>query len=525
MEKLDLKNGVLLISGLLFGFANSIAQVPGEIDNDWGFSGWISTDHVTNKGEVFHDMITLENDGFLMIGQTDSPDSDILLAKYNSDGTLNEDFGNNGVSKIDLSLGGNDLAFSAEILFDGKILLIGSTTTVNGIEIALVRLGENGGFDSSFGNNGVAQYSAGNNTWSFANNIKVLPDNSIIVGAYTLSNGDYNVSLLKFTQGGGLDLSFGDNGVFIFENLNTDDELTGMEVTDAGEIYTTWITDNGVNKAAILMKLDNTGALDNSFGSSGTDGITEYFVAAENYFNDLKIDENGKIIVVGHEGSGDDFAGIIIRYNADGLIDQSFATNGKITLDIGASDGILLNNLEIIQDGKMLASGNASGQTLKQVYAFMFDEAGNSVCDFSACSGMYASYTFAPVEYKGDLLALLSDGSILLGGHATSQDFVGEQMYVTKVFNVNQVADLSSQTVDESKISVYPNPTRSQFTIKLNKGEEIVETQLINPQGRTVQSWNEHATNFYLNGNIASGSYYIKVQTNKTVYTNNLTIK
>lgn len=525
MEKLDLKKSILMVTGIVLGFSNSIAQVPGEIDNDWGFSGWISTDHVTNAGEFFYDMITLENDDFLMVGGVDDANLDMLIVKYNSDGSLDESFGDfDGIQRIDLSIGGEDVALSVEELHDGKLLISGSTETANGLDMALIRLEADGSFDYSFGNSGKVLYSSGANTWTFPTQLNVLADNSIIVGASIL-DGTSNIGVLKFTQGGGLDLSFGDNGVFIFENLNTDDELTGMEVTDVGEVYTTWIADNGVNKAAILMKLDNTGALDNSFGSSGTDGITEYFVAAENYFNDLKIDENGKIIVVGHEGSGDDFDGIIIRYNADGLIDQSFATNGKITLDIGASDGILLNNLEIIQDGKMLASGNASGQTLKQVYAFMFDEAGNSVCDFSACSGMYASYTFAPVEYKGDLLTLLSDGSILLGGHATSQDFVGEQMYVTKVFNVNQVADLSSQTVDESKISVYPNPTRSQFTIKLNKGEEIVETQLINPQGRTVQSWNEHATNFYLNGNIASGSYYIKVQTNKTVYTNNLTIK
>lgn len=525
MKKLDLKKGIMMVLGLSIGVGNAFAQVPGEIDTDWGMSGWISTDHVTNTGEIFHDMITLENDGFLMIGQTTGPNSDMLLAKYNSDGTLNTSFGNNGVSKIDLSLGGNDLAFSAEILFDGKILLIGSTTTQNGLDMALIRLEENGGFDNSFGVNGVVLYSAGNNTWSFANKIKVLPDNSIMVGAYILANGDYNVSLLKFTQGGGLDLSYGVNGIFTYDAQSTDDELTGMEVTDAGEVYTTWIADDGVNIGAILMKLDNTGTLDASFGSSGSDGITGYLIAANNFFTDLKIDANGNIVVVGYEGSGDDIDGLIIRYNSGGLIDQSFGTNGKITMDIGAANGILFNNLEIIQGGKMLASGNATGQTLDQVYGFIFDETGTTDCAFSSCGGMYLDYTFAPVDYKGDLLTLLSDGSILLGGHATSQDFTGEQMYVVKVFNTNQVAGLNENNFDKKDILIYPNPTLSNFSIEVNKGEEIKEVQLISHDGRKVQSWIGNSTEYSLNSNVSAGSYFVKILTNKEVYTNNLMVK
>jgi len=525
MKKLDVKKGIMMVVGLSIGVGNTFAQVPGEIDNDWGMSGWISTDHVANTGEIFHDMITLENDGFLMVGQTTGPNSDMLLAKYNSDGTLNGSFGNNGVSIIDLSLGGNDLAFSAEILFDGKILLIGSTTTQNGLDLALIRLEENGGFDNSFGNNGIVRYSAGNNTWSFANEIKVLLDNSIMVGAYTLANGDYNVSLLKFTQGGGLDLSYGVNGIFTYDAQNTNDELTGMEVTDVGEVYTTWVADNGVNKAAILMKLDNTGALDASFGSSGLDGITEYYVAAENFFTDLKIDASGNIIVVGYEGIGDDIDGLIIRYNADGLVDQSFATNGKITMDIGAANGILFNNIEIIQGGKMLASGNASGQTLDQVYGFIFDETGSSDCAFSSCGGAYFDFPFAPVDYKGDLLTLLSDGSILIGGHATSQDFTGEQMYVVKVFNTNQVAGLNENNFAPKDISIYPNPTLSNFSIKAANGEEIKEVHLIGYDGRKVQSWIGNSTQYSLNSNVSAGGYFLKILTNKEVYTNNLMVK
>jgi len=523
MIKLDLKNGIkMMVLGLSFSIGSLFAQVPGEIDHAWAFSGWLGTDHINNKGEIFSDMIMLDNDAFLMVGYTTGANMDMLLAKYNSDGTLDEDFGNAGIAIIDVSLGLNDAAFTATVLWDNKIILAGSTTTMTSIEMVLIRLEENGEMDYSFGTSGIVRYTAGNGTWSSPAVIDILLDNSILVGASIYDGSVWNINILKFNQLGALDVSFGDNGVALLSGVMSNDEVKAMAVNDDGDIYVLGVADFGATEISLIAKFDNTGNLDLDFN---TTGIVDYQGAfPTSIFSDMKIGANGKIVVVGYEGENDNYNGMIFCYNEDGTLDASFGTAGKLTLDIGTTNGIFLYKLEMIQDGKMLASGNASGQTLDQIYAFMFNSNGSSDCAFSSCGGVYIDYTNQPSDYICNLLGVMSDGSILLGGHLSSQDIVGENMSIVKVFNTNQSLGFSDNELNEAIITVYPNPTSSSFQIQLNQDEYIMNANLIGMDGRIAQEWNGETSIYHLNDAVASGRYWLNVQTNQTSYKNNLII-
>ncbi|MEX2485351.1 MAG: T9SS type A sorting domain-containing protein [Brumimicrobium sp.] len=525
MKKLKFVKIIIATVYLSLGISNLFAQSAGEVDETWGNSGWIIADNINNATELFYDLITLEDDDFLMVGYvSDTSYHEMLIVRYNNDGSLDQSFGGgDGVVRINLSTEGNDYAYSVKELLNGELLITGRTSTVTGADVVLMKLEANGSFDNSFGTSGVATYSFGNPTYSEPIDLEVMADNSVIIGGFFHENNDSDVFLLKFTPKGGLDISFGNNGVFIFDSPTTPEAMTSMEINDNGDIYATLNRDYGTSETAILLKVDNTGTLDLSFN---TTGFVEYSQENENYFNDLKVDENGKIIVAGEQGFGNDFDGLIIKYNADGTLNQTFGSQGVITLDKGAANGIFLNNLETMQNGKMIVSGNASGQALKQIYAYIFDGAiGSPDCSFSSCNGMFLDYYFSPVNYKGDLLTFLSDGSILLGGFSTSLEFTRIQTYITKVNNVSQNVGIESSAFVGSKVLIYPNPTFSDFSIDVSDGEKINEIQLISYEGRNVQSWIGNSTKYSLNNDISPGSYFIKVLTNKGFYTNNLTIK
>ncbi len=80
---------------------------------------------------------------------------DMACVRFLSDGTLDTSFGVDGVAAFDLQLGSDDIAFDVVIQSDGKIVLAGSTDDGADKNAALVRIHENGSLDLDFGLNGM----------------------------------------------------------------------------------------------------------------------------------------------------------------------------------------------------------------------------------------------------------------------------------------------------------------------------------------------------------------------------------
>src|SRR6185369_7533814 len=73
--------------------------------------------------------------------------ANFAIARYNSDGSLDTNFGTNG--KV---IAGFSQAYSIVIQSDSKIIVAG--TASDPFSLALVRLNEDGSFDTTFGING-----------------------------------------------------------------------------------------------------------------------------------------------------------------------------------------------------------------------------------------------------------------------------------------------------------------------------------------------------------------------------------
>ncbi len=91
------------------------------------------------------------------------------------------------------------------------------------------------------------------------------------------------------------------------------------------------------------------GDLDPSFGSSGK--VTTDFGGSD-AASAVAIQPDGRIVTAGRSGSGD-FA--LARYNADGSLDPSFGSGGKVTTDFGGFD--VASGVALQADGKIIAAG------------------------------------------------------------------------------------------------------------------------------------------------------------------------
>jgi uncharacterized delta-60 repeat protein len=109
--------------------------------------------------------------------------SDIILLRYNADGTPDAGFGTNGAVVTDL--GAFDNAFSVALQPTGEILVSGNTGSGIAISSAVARFTPGGALDPTFGTGGIVKTSpTGPSTAASANAVLVQPDRSIVVVGY-----------------------------------------------------------------------------------------------------------------------------------------------------------------------------------------------------------------------------------------------------------------------------------------------------------------------------------------------------
>ena len=120
----------------------------GTLDTSFGNEGKVLTLPGNNPGRANSAVIL--PDGKILVGG--SSISDFALARYNSAGTLDTSFNSNGI--VITPLNGEDQITGLTIQPDGKIIAAGFTSTLNNYNYATLRYNSDGSLDNSWGNSG-----------------------------------------------------------------------------------------------------------------------------------------------------------------------------------------------------------------------------------------------------------------------------------------------------------------------------------------------------------------------------------
>lgn len=112
--------------------------------------------------------VAIQDDGkIIAIGSKNvgTNDDDIALARYNSDGSLDTTFDSDGIVITPIG-DGSDYPYSIVFQSDGRIIVGGGTETTSGVDFFLVRYDSDGSLDASFDNDGIvitdiAEYDSG----------------------------------------------------------------------------------------------------------------------------------------------------------------------------------------------------------------------------------------------------------------------------------------------------------------------------------------------------------------------------
>lgn len=251
------------------------------------------------------------------------------IARLNPDGSLDVSFNPGSGPTGTLSPTIN----KTSIQIDGKIIIGGDFTLFNGISRNLLaRLNPDGTLDTTF-NTGTGF--TGNNIYT----INLQSDSKIIVGGdFSSYNGISSKNIARINTDGSLDSSFiigtGANGIIRTSSIQFDGKII------IGGSFTTY---NSIS-SNYLARLDTNGALDTSFfiGSG-----LNYLVKTTAIQSDGKIIVGGRFTIYNGNASNN-----LLRLNSNGTIDNLF---GSLQVSLGNED---INCVSILNDGKVIIAGN-----------------------------------------------------------------------------------------------------------------------------------------------------------------------
>ena len=192
-------NDKVLGIGSLFALVRYNAD--GSPDDSFGDSGLVITD--ISPGPDTARSVAIQADGRILVGGSETyGNEDFALARYDSDGGLDQGFGSGGKVFTDFD-GRKDKIHSLVVLDDGRIMAMGESTEGTGWNaeenIALALYQADGSLDVSFGTEGRVRTSFSENVHSYKKVVVQTDGKFVVVG--TVEPGEFG--LVRYNGTGG----------------------------------------------------------------------------------------------------------------------------------------------------------------------------------------------------------------------------------------------------------------------------------------------------------------------------------
>ncbi|MFK8045333.1 MAG: T9SS type A sorting domain-containing protein [Crocinitomicaceae bacterium] len=330
------------------------------------------------------------------------------------DGILDNSFDSDGIVTMDIN-SSNDVMKSIITQPDGKIIVAGYTSDMISDQFCVVRFNSDGSLDNSFGLNGVVTTPFP--FTSVASDMALQANGKIIVAGHTWSGTQNNFALARYNADGSLDVSFGNSGLISTSIISSSAIAKVLEIQNDGKIIVggTVMDSPPDGSSLAIVRYNQNGTLDNTFGIGGvstTDVAPGFGLTALDIINDLIIQLDGKMVVCGNSGPD----GVLLRYNTDGSLDSSFGLNGVVIENFSASGMTVLNGVDIQQGGKIVAVGFVTGMNgFSDMIVTRYITDGSLDTSFGSLGLLTES--LSPSQDGAQDICLQQDGKILVAGN------------------------------------------------------------------------------------------------------------
>ena len=452
----------------------------------------MGTDTITTPTQA----LVLLGDSLLIVGQTGPVsatqlDRDVYLVKTGPDGSIAPSFGQNGSLRFDFA--GLDYCTASDVWEDpanGSFLVLGSgrndtnTTKTWGCLQRVSRTGQviplsSTKNDLRFEFFGLAEYP----------NI-ILRDQAgryLIAGSSFDPNGNHpQPVVLRLTADFEIDSTFGSTGKLLFD-LGVMQPLRSNAVHFSGGFIRDMIllpdtgvaicggVSNGSYYEGFAAKVDPQGAIDPSFGPPSGYISFDLFNGYDTKITSLVSLPDGTLAFAGSTGGGNPDQDLLV-----GRLNPQNGTFVHELIDLdGAADEV--EDLLLAADGSLLASATSEFEGTTRFSLASFPD--------PTQLEIHSITTHTPDASANatNIFVVAQDDRVILGGYITTSTLQIKGLLTA----VHPSTTYTHPPTENVLFSVYPNPTTNQITIRSE--QTILEIELVDLQGRTLQTWQPKA--------------------------------
>ncbi len=237
-----------------------------------------------------------------------------------------------------------------------------------------------------------------------------------------------------------LDTNFGTGGKIVATTSPlSSGQIYAVLVQSDGKIILAGYTGSGNNDDFVLTRLNTDGTTDISFGTNGI-VITPIVQFQHERIHAITLQSDGKIVVAGSSAtpvpaSIGQFA--VVRYLSNGALDLSFGTSGKAMTDFSSSVSEAVG-VVVQSDGKIVVAGTQSGK-----FALARFNANGSMDTSFGTGGKAVSQIVTNGEATANILLMQPDGKFIVAGSRLNPMSSAIDTAPVARFNTNGSLDVS----------------------------------------------------------------------------------
>jgi uncharacterized delta-60 repeat protein len=483
------------ISLLFVVLSATNAQNAGTLDESFGNNGIVVTSF--NQLETASS-IAVDNEGRIVLGGylIESNIIDVVLARYLDDGSLDPSFSDDGLLRLNYP-GSDDYLNDLAIQDDGKIVFVGETSDDDTRDIIVVRLNQDGSFDNTFSNDGIAIIDV--NDDDFGRAVAIQDDGKIVVAGTCVSNEEYDLILCRLNSDGTFDNTFAGNGKLIYDvNWGSYDFMNDVALYGGNIFVSGYCWEGSSNRdfdGVAVLKFDNTGQPVASFGDNGLAFFElEVFNNMMTFGSKMAINANGIYIATQHEPDNASVDMAVINFLHNGYPNDDFGNQGIVIVEMvvnSAAYGITLQ-----PDGKILTCGgmfsdytetNNSFGPIDYSFVARFLTNGELDADFGAYYGVSMVDVSPNKIDEFQDICLQDDHKIVACGYAFVVDFNDKDFSAARLYSGLEVGmpEISRNDFAEIKIKNPVTEHSLEISFYLSEASEF-EAHLYNMRGEDL---------------------------------------
>ncbi len=519
---------------LLLVFKNFLFSQNVTLDINYGVDGKVIDPYSTFESNSFASIQFQTNNKIIGLGYLPfSWEGNHFLVRYNTDGTIDTTFGNNGkvfLPIISETIGYNQLKIQEDdkILISGMLIIDNVTNT----GFASMRYSSDGLLDLTYGNNGIVITDINNYTDS-STVIETQNDGKILIAGYSLISPSFNIlAISRYNSDGSLDTNFGVNGISSFDlgttvyNNYSSSFAYDIEIQNDNKILIGGVIEepNSIGHFCVI-RLNYNGQIDSLFANNGIK-VVDFPIYQDATLISLKINSNNELILSGYGNYlfTNDYKMAVVKLDNSGNLDNLFAENGIFLTNFNNSVSDFSFDSELLFDDSILLVGATKNTNFD--YDLMIIKLNqNGILDTNFNGTGYLTENFGYSGSFGRSILWEENGNLFISGSITNSSSF-KNCLVAKYM----VEDLSTNQLVKSNFSIHPNPFKDNVNINFKSSHsQVISFDLYDINGRKIKNleknsyFNEgsNAVNFELK-DIQNGVYFIKIQSENETFTSKI---